>query len=77
MEVENMKFGLLLAAGVLFLMFVFFASYYTLYEISNNQNLNKSRKYLWATATLLFPAIGPFSYFLLVKKAEYAGGNQR
>jgi hypothetical protein len=63
MHLETIKFGLLLAGGALFLIFLFFAAYYTLYEISSNKSLKGFNKFKWSALTLLLPGIGSFSYF--------------
>ncbi|GFO56946.1 hypothetical protein GMSM_39530 [Geomonas sp. Red276] len=67
-QLENIKFGLMLACGVLFVIFLFFATYYTLYEISLNETLEKPKKLRWSALTLLLPGIGAISYHLLAPK---------
>lgn len=72
MQLENIKFGLLIASGVLLVIALFFATYYTLYEISLNENLKGSRRLKWSALALLFPGLGAFSYFLLAEKPCYS-----
>lgn len=68
MQLENMKFGLSLVSCVIALVLAFFATYYTLYEISLNTTLTGRKKFKWSVIALLLPAVGPFSYFLLAQK---------
>lgn len=70
MHLENIKFGLMLACGALFLIFLFFATYYTLYQISLNRTLKKSNKLKWSVVALLLPGFGAASYFLLAPKDQ-------
>lgn len=72
MHLETLKFGLLLACGALFIIFLFFVTYYTLMEISLNKNLKGFKKFKWSAVTLLLPGFGPFSYFLLAEKPEFS-----
>lgn len=72
MQLENIKFGLTLVTGAVFLILVFFATYYTLYEISLNKTLTGAKKFKWSAITLLLPVFGAFSYFLLAEKPEFS-----
>ena len=70
MNLENVKFGLMLAGAALFIIFLFFVSYYTLYEISLNKKLRGGSKFRWSVLAFL-PALGPIAYFLFAAKAAY------
>lgn len=76
MQLENIKIGLTLAVGALFLIFLFFATYYTLYEISLNKNFDRSKKLKWSVLALLLPGFGAFSYFLLAQKPFFSPKDQ-
>lgn len=72
MQLENIKFGLMLASGAVFLILIFFATYYTLYEISLNKALTGRMKLKWSVLALLVPGVGAFSYFLLAEKPWFS-----
>lgn len=76
MQLENIKFGLTLAVGALFLIFLFFATYYTLYEISLNKHIDRPKKVMWSVLALLLPGFGACSYFLLAQKPSFSPKNQ-